>query len=604
MALDFIEQVLAEIDSAARPLWPHELQLLLRTAAAKEELTLEEQAVFEREAAPWELFGSRQKLGSWGIFFGPSLEGQQEDGTPVTVPRRSILDEAAVRCWEKRLITVQHPVLRARYADAIWEVSKLLATPGPKPVSFARTAIDAYRAGACDQLTHHSYFDLDRALGLSIEVNDAERINACCEDLLALAEGAEQSAIGDWVAAARSFLPHRKVAEAYLLRALAGLEARLSAASTEGNFYAADTASELLVELHERNGSKDEMKRVLSMFGDTVLRGTRTVAPMVAIHWLENAAARLESKNLYAEAEALRLEVEKRAPDALSSMASFQTELKIPADELERELDRITDVTNPIRAVVRLAYALIPNRASLEAGAREIAEASPLLNLISQSLIGSDGLQRASVGPIEKDLEGRTMVHSVHHLMLNAEFFWVGYARIKERFPNFAISEVAEFCKHSELVTPEMHKDIEDALIAFDQRKHKEAVQSFITQLEPMLRGLLKLLEIPQHKGVRRHHGLTEAKNINDVLCDPRVEEALDENLHFFIRAVYIDKRALNLRHEYAHRGLQPHGYNQVIASLAVITLIALGSMGWHAAYMSKDDETDRALGDSVNKSK
>ncbi|WP_419806669.1 hypothetical protein [Terriglobus sp.] len=385
-------------------------------------------------------------------------------------------------------------------------------------------------------------------------MNDQARIAACCEDLLSLSDQAEQPERGAWVAAARAFNAHRKVEKRYLQRALKALEPRLDAVSAEGNYFAAETASELMIALHRKCGSGDQVNRVLTTFGHTVLRGTRSASASVAIHWLQQAAEWLEKAELHTEAEALRLEVEKRAPEVLSSMASFQTEVQIPAGELEQELNRIIDNPQPVVALIRLVHAMIPKRANLEDGARAVAQASPYLNLIPQSIIGNDGLQRAFVGSIEEDLEGRTMVHSVHSLTLNAEFFWMGYTKIKMRFPEFTVSDMSEFCKLSELVTPDMHAAIEDALSAFDLAQHKAAFQAFISQLEPLLRGLLKLLGIPQYKGVRRHKALTEAKNINDVLGDSRVQATLDDSLHFFLRAVYTDKRAFNLRHEYAHR--------------------------------------------------
>ncbi|WP_419806668.1 DUF7380 domain-containing protein [Terriglobus sp.] len=169
MSLSFIEEVFAEVEVERKVLWPHEPQLRLRTAAKQKQLAPEQLKEFEYEVAPWEMFSSRNKPSCWGTFYSPTSVGEQTDGTRITVPDLSSLDSSAIACWRKRLEKVNHPVLRARYADVIWDISKVAASSEPQPVECARAAVDAYRDGVRAGLTHQPYFDLERALTLSFE---------------------------------------------------------------------------------------------------------------------------------------------------------------------------------------------------------------------------------------------------------------------------------------------------------------------------------------------------------------------------------------------------------------------------------------------------
>ena len=127
-----------------------------------------------------------------------------------------------------------------------------------------------------------------------------------------------------------------------------------------------------------------------------------------------------------------------------------------------------------------------------------------------------------------------------------------------------------------------------EALTAYENRDFRKTVSELVPQIESMLRELLRLLEIPTRKAIRVGAG-SELKNINDVLVDERVLETLDENLVLFLRAVYIDKRALNLRNNFAHGILSTKEFNEGIASLTVMSLVALAAIGPHTIYLAHE---------------
>ena len=67
---------------------------------------------------------------------------------------------------------------------------------------------------------------------------------------------------------------------------------------------------------------------------------------------------------------------------------------------------------------------------------------------------------------------------------------------------------------------------------------------------------------------------------MNDVLGDPRVREAMRENLWRYLSVVYIERRGgLNLRNDLAHGLVSPKAFNRSIADRVVHTLLALSLM-------------------------
>jgi hypothetical protein len=138
-----------------------------------------------------------------------------------------------------------------------------------------------------------------------------------------------------------------------------------------------------------------------------------------------------------------------------------------------------------------------------------------------------------------------------------------------------------------------MTKPLEEGVSAYDNGDYFKAISILIPQLEAMFRELLKLLGIPVTKGLRGESGATELKNMNDVLSDARIEETLEEDLLFFLRALYIDKRSYNLRNEVAHGVLSVDGFNRATASLVMMSLILLGVIGPQGVYLSKEGEPE-----------
>jgi Domain of unknown function (DUF4209) len=98
-----------------------------------------------------------------------------------------------------------------------------------------------------------------------------------------------------------------------------------------------------------------------------------------------------------------------------------------------------------------------------------------------------------------------------------------------------------------------------------------------IPQVECALRELLWRLGVPTRKPVRNHPGVNKAKNMNDILADPRMRTVLSERLWRYLALVYVEKRGgLNLRNDVAHGLLHPTAFNRQIADRVFQTLLAL----------------------------
>lgn len=522
-----------------------------------------------------------------GTFYAPSLEVTQEDGTEEVQPDVTKMDGSVLASWKARLSQLDHPAMVARYADVLWDLSQTIAPTLPREFKIGQTAVDAYQQAAKEGLSHTPTLDLQRALDIAVELNEAGRIDAVCDQLLTLSEQAPMNHIGIWISAAHAFEGKNKVSEVHRKRMICGLEARLVNAASLPNGYAAQSAGNALLKVYKRNVNIEDRNRVLRVIAETYLRQSRKADAGVAIAWLQSIASLLEKEGLHDGAEVLRLEMEKRGPEAVAAMKTIEVEASIPFEEMDAQLEELISVEHPIVALVRLIYSLIPKCDSLRKRVKEMEKEFAFYSLIPRSIIGRDGIPKATIGSSENDMEGRMMEEVVYELQANFGLFILGFRKIKEKF-GLTVEQIMEFAKLSSLTTGDMYKPLTEALTAYESGDYSKTISVLIPQLEAMLRELLKLLEIPTRKGIRNVEGVSELKNMNDVLSDERVNDTL-ENLVFFLRAVYIDKRALNLRNDFAHGDIPPEGFNEMTGSLLVMSLVALAAIGPHTIF--RDNE-------------
>src|SRR5262249_708040 len=98
------------------------------------------------------------------------------------------LDQAVLKYWEKRMTAAKHPLLRARYADLVWDLSKP-ACSLKAPIDAARIAIDGYvAAGAlADAGSAMTASDrLQRGLRLALSIGDQTRAEQARDALVVL----------------------------------------------------------------------------------------------------------------------------------------------------------------------------------------------------------------------------------------------------------------------------------------------------------------------------------------------------------------------------------------------------------------------------------
>lgn len=589
-----VEDTLAQFEQR-RPcyFWPHEIAGAFYSLSGRDDLTAEDQQIIAAEIAAWELRGQRTALSPWGTYYHPLQTGTNDDGTVIFRPDIQALGDEALTRWEEHS-NLTNPFLRARYADLRWDLTHKVRQSAKRDFIAGQIAIDAYLEQASSPTYGMPDIEaasaLERALQIASELNDSKRIDKISISLLQLANAAALEHIGVWTTAPRCFLGNRKIGRDRLEQLIEELERRLKDAADIPNGHACEASANSLLKIYKGAEHTENRTRVLRTLATTFEAQAANANASVAIHWLLNVVDTLESEGLFEDANRLRLNIEQRGTEALSTMTTVSTELAIDRKELEESIDETIHVEHPFKALFLLALRLRPKCDSLRTQVKKHEKDFVFYSLFHRTVIGHDGLPIASIGSSDTDMDGRMVEEAMHTMALNMSFFEMGYQRAKKHF-DFTPTDLTEVMSASYLCPSGSDIFISESVKAYDSADYIKAISILVPQIEVMLRELLKLLSIPVRKGIRRSPGFSELKNMNDILSDPRVENVVEEDLLFFLRIVFIDKRGWNLRNEFAHGALPVHGYNHCTASAIMMSLLLLAVIGPHGTFLSDTPE-------------
>jgi hypothetical protein len=575
LSLSFIDEVIARYDNMEGPFELFEVGQAILTAGNGQELTPKDQHLLRSEVAALR-FGTRKEDGSeWGTHFAPWYTATGEDGSTIRDPDLASLNEESIKVWSERAVTACHPILKARYADVVWDLQRKISSDGTRSFTFGQLAADAYMDAARENRFRwgiESAFALQRALSISLQLGDAGRTRRIVDAMIAMAQSVGLDKPGFWVVPFDSAFGKQNVSPQQSAEIISQLEARLTEAVAAKDGWRAQLAAERLLNAYRKTGDRDSALRVVRAWGATFLAMAEGASAILAVGWLQPIIQLYQNEGLRDDAERLRVYVEKRGRTVNDEM--HQGELTIPFDrkEVEDYLNRIIDVNDPCLALFRLANTLLPDPQNVRQEVHKAAEQFISYSLFPVEIVGPHGLPIARVGTYEEDAEGRLVHDLARHLGLMPSFFIRGYEKIKEKF-SLTNEVLMDGLFSSLLFKADRRTFFAEGFAAYEAGDYLKAVHVLVPQMEGVLRNLLEIMGIPVTKTI---DGMAELKNMNDVLHDERVRDDLEEKWWMFLKTLYTDKRGFNLRNDLAH-GIAPiEVFNIGTAAIVIQSIVLL----------------------------
>jgi hypothetical protein len=514
----------------------------------------------------------------WGTRFGPILENIMEDGTRHSFPDITGLDEPTIEYLGRRASKAIHPVLRARYADFLWDITKI-ATGNRPSIELAWQAIDSYiESGTRYPNSDQTSERLTRALELALSVRDDTRASKVVETMLGILDQTEfPGSRVLWVfdtLTEQHGVTLSKEQEGKLIDALEAELARICDSENAVGIVAKAPAVRL-ARHYERGGQPDESKRVIRTYGNALADFAMKADGLVAMGWLQDVYATYVQFGMKDEAESLQIAAKDKGKDAEKQMVHHSFSVEIPAEDVERVLEEMTadDLESTLS---RISINFCPRIDELKEQLKDLKKNAKLLSMVSQSTL-DDQQVTARVGSVDDDPEGRLMLQMGQNLQFMATILGSTIDQTREKY-DFSADSMRAFLSQSELFDDSRLPLIEHAINAYLADDHVTAIHVLVPQIEAALRKLLPILGKPTNKHRRSDTGVMVEKTLNDILeSEPAVTKFFGEDFVFYLRMFLCDPRGQNVRNRMSHGLMEPDQFHRGISDRLLHVIWSLG---------------------------
>jgi hypothetical protein len=515
----------------------------------------------------------------WNSYFGPMGSETYPDGKTIYFPDIAETPAVTVDHWAARARAVNHPFLKARYADLAWEMSRLIGKRKRDPED-ARIAIDAYLNAIPRMAEDHEHLQFAiRALDLAVLIGDRERADKARSELMGVHRSLMKNKRGLWWYAVDRLLEDKKAGVTELERAelVAHLEGIVAAGSNAAdpaqfNPHEAKDAAERLSRYYGRLDKFEDIKRLHQAVGESFEHFASSADPMLAAALLQTATDEYRNAGMKEERDRTRILMQQKIGAAGSNLKSFEQKIEIPRDDMEKFLDLVV-VDDMATTFVRIAREFLLNRARLEQQVQQTLKEAPLMAHIPQTIM-ADNHVAAKIGSLEEDPFGRLL----HQTNFAFQFIRPWLAQAFRRL----------FAKHD--VVPEhfagwanrlgLFEDMSllvEGVRAWEREDQVKAAHVLVPQIERALRKLAGDLGVPI---TRAHPVVSEtsvAIGMGEILYNEKVAEALGPDVTLHFQALYSDPRGMNLRNEIAHGLMDAGQFYWHLGNLIVHSLLVLG---------------------------
>ncbi|MBI1814045.1 MAG: DUF4209 domain-containing protein [Deltaproteobacteria bacterium] len=484
--------------------------------------------------------------------------------------------------WEQRATQTTHPLMRARYADLVWDFSRMIKDSAPK-IEMAHAVIDAtieVASRALHEFESIVIVRLRRALELSLRTNDPTREQRVADAILAYEDNvAIDGKRGLW---GFSFDLLIGEAKGYLglsqeKKIITDLEARLGRVSRSDQAsacdpFAAEAAARRLARYYRAQRQDSDVHRVLNLYASAFLMLAKSASPLVASAWIDKVHETLVEFGLKDEANLVAHSLKDLNTRAADHMAAVSTTVNIPKDEVERHLQTLRDAT--LADGFKLVVAgFLPDPVSAAETVERAAKEAPLMSRIRQVLHDADGRPTASVGSVEEDLDGRVILYGSLNLQVQAPLLGLSIDTLFSKHLPSA-QTIVEYLVGTLLFERSRDGLLESGLTAYLRREFHATACTLIPEIEAAVRRLLVLNGGEIYR--RSRTGGLLVRTLEEMLRDGAVAEVLGQRVTWYFRVLLTDARGWNLRNSVCHGLLLPASFGREVADRIFHAILVL----------------------------
>ena len=580
--VDALTEILGKFDQETKPISESDVSRAIYSVRDPKDLS-EPPMQWVAEAMAFDFCEDyHDKTTGWGTYYGPMFVFNNEDGTATESPSVKKVTEQIIEYWTDRAKTAKHPVLRARYADLVWDFQKVATNESPH-YSMAQIVIDSIIEIAqrdCYTPEVNVVKKLERALSLASALNDNSRLKKVADATIAYEDAiTDDSKLGLWGFAYDLLFENDKVklTADQKQKLIDDLEGHLSRASQPTNKeeidpWAVEAAALRLARYYRKVGRGEDTKRVMVAVGDTFIQASSKVSALQTSAWLQRVHTTYKEFGLTDEAEKISIKLREVGEKTKSELKSVSQTIEVPKGKIEKYIAALTEGELD-DVLVRITAHYIPKKSEVEKQLKELASKAPIAFLIPMEIQDNLGRPLAKVGSLEEDQEGHTVKLMSQNMAIESVFLRRVLESLVKKYPKFK-NLYLDYIFRSPIFEEDRKSIIGWGVKECLNGNHMTAVHLLIPQIENAVRVLLEKAGGSVLKPTRS--GGFNLKVLDDLLRDPLLVQVFGEDIMFYFRALLVDPRGWNLRNRICHGLCEANEFGPSMSDRIVHVLLCL----------------------------
>jgi len=503
----------------------------------------------------------------WGTYYGPMFILPNKQGQMVEYPSIQQINEETIDYWESRAKESKNPILSSRYADLVVDFSPSILQESADYKLF-HLVIDASIV-ICEKLLGQPInckIKAKRALNLSIQINDQQRIQEVKKTIISLERKvAEESKPGLWGFAFKWLLLDFRnkvvVSPQEKEDLIKDLEKRLERIKKDP--WSTEHAVSLLAEYYANVKDESNLMRVLGIleksFKENKRMNSDALLKVHAFERIHEIYQKYRDKGFQEATKAtnrISQEIGQLDLDWSKSLKEIPVSIKIKNEKIDKFLKAIFGKENEYKLeniISRIAVNFLPKQKNIEDQLKEISKNHPLQFLCTTQIISEDGMPIAKLSSLDEDYDNHFQSYATKYLQFNSFFLSLTVDELKKQFSK---EKIIEYFQKSLLFQNENKKYIQYAMSAYWASKYLVSSHLFIPLIESAVRELVRIcggiiLKPNDIGGYDRLSLSVLLKKQGDILKS--VFSKIGHDIPFYFRLVLTEKLGMNLRNNFAH---------------------------------------------------
>ncbi len=531
--------------------------------------------------------------------FRPVMSGTTKAGENVEFPDINFFKGDSITYFKERARATKNLVLKARYADFIWEFSK-------EP-EFAEMAADSYF-----QMINFHY-----QKGWMFKVIDALERCKTLVKIKAIGSGWDKKIKEKSFSVISQLLKDNK--PRYCLEIIELLDDLPKGVLTvdernklidvseqcaenffkEKNFHLQRSFQELTEKLLKSTGKKEESRQkkydAAQSYLDEAQVHEQAGSQLVASHFIEEALKIYQQLGDKEKIQIMKAKLIQANRDSVKEFKTISTEIQIKEEHIRQITDPFIKAPSLDAAITLLAFfkPLYPDYDAMLKQTEEMKQKFPLQYLVSQRVIGRDGHLVSSDGDsFNNHLIQQTMIGiNVGSIFLEA----LVERLIKEK--SLDVPPIVKYLQQFDIFNTDNIELVRRGLERHFIGDYVSSLHILVPQIEALIRRLLNKSGVDV---VTFERGKTNTQDaILSALIDrEETKKLLGKSLQWYVKLVLVEKLGLNLRNEVAHGLISLERCNKRNSLIAIHILILLTKREYEAKVKGiVEKQTDTAAG-------